>query len=167
LPSTPAFATTALTALVASIFAATTAFTAFTAFTAVSSTLTTSAFASTLPATAFSSALPATAHGWSVRSLRDVSYPGLIPAPYDSLASGLLRSNVSPIALARLDAFEGHDYLRQLIAITLPDGSTSSAWAWIVSPAAMHLVLPDPWDADLFARDSLTDFLRNATGDPP
>ena len=111
--------------------------------------------------------LPATAQGWSVRSLRDVSYPGLIPAPHDSLASGLLRSNVSPIALARLDAFEGPDYLRQLIAITMPDGATSSAWAWIVSPAARHLVLPDPWDPDRFARDSLTDFIRNTTGDPP
>jgi gamma-glutamylcyclotransferase (GGCT)/AIG2-like uncharacterized protein YtfP len=111
--------------------------------------------------------LPATAHGWSVRSLQGVSYPGLVPAPHDSLAQGLLRTNVSPIALARLDAFEGHDYLRQLITITMPDGANASAWAWIVSPAAMHLVLPDPWDADTFARDSLTDFLRNATGDPP
>jgi gamma-glutamylcyclotransferase (GGCT)/AIG2-like uncharacterized protein YtfP len=111
--------------------------------------------------------LPATAHGWSVRSLHGVSYPGLVPAPHDSLASGLLRTGVSPAALARLDAFEGPDYLRQLITITMPDGSSSSAWAWIVSPAAMHLVLPDPWDADLFARDSLTDFLRNSTGNPP
>jgi gamma-glutamylcyclotransferase (GGCT)/AIG2-like uncharacterized protein YtfP len=111
--------------------------------------------------------VPATAHSWSVRSLQGVSYPGLIPAPPDSLASGLLRTNVSPAALARLDAFEGPDYLRQLITITLPDSSPSLAWAWIVSPAAMHLVLPETWDADRFARDSLTDFLRNATGDPP
>jgi gamma-glutamylcyclotransferase (GGCT)/AIG2-like uncharacterized protein YtfP len=111
--------------------------------------------------------VPATAHGWSVRSLQGVSYPGLVPAPPDSLAQGLLRTKVSPAALARLDAFEGPDYLRQLIAITLPDGSPSSAWAWIVSPAARHLVLPETWDAETFARDSLTDFLRNATGDPP
>ena len=71
--------------------------------------------------------VPATAHGWSIRSLQDVSYPGLVPAPPDSLAQGLLRTKVSPAALARLDAFEGPDYLRQLIAITLPDGQRLEA----------------------------------------
>ncbi len=105
-------------------------------------------------------AIPATARGWEVRAIRHASYPGLVPAPPDAIAHGLLRTGVSMDALRQLDEFEGSFYERSLIRVMTPDGTSPPAEAWIVAPSQRHLVLPTPWDAHRFFTEQINDFLR-------
>jgi gamma-glutamylcyclotransferase (GGCT)/AIG2-like uncharacterized protein YtfP len=104
-------------------------------------------------------AIPATARGWEVRAIRAVSYPGLIPAAPDSIASGLVRTNVPADALERLDAFEGSFYDRITLKVQTSDGVTFPADAWIVAPRGRHEVLSTPWDAHRFFSEQLRDFV--------
>ncbi len=84
-------------------------------------------------------------HGYEARRLSGVTFPGLIEAPGVS-TPGLLYLNVSPEAMARLDAYEDDFYLRVPLTVEVEDGGTMEAQVYLMAPDRRENVLPERWD---------------------
>ena len=82
--------------------------------------------------------------GYEVRCLRDAPYPGLIARSGVS-APGLLYWNVSAPAMRRLDEYEGRQYERVTVEVTLEDGSTATAEVYLIHPDHAGDVLEEIW----------------------
>ena len=95
---------------------------------------------------------PEAAAGWRAAALRDLPYPGLVPA--DGVVRGRLLTDLTPAERALLDAFEGPWYERQPLA--LADGTAAIAYAWIDAPTALE----EDWDGARFRRDELPAYLQ-------
>ena len=70
-------------------------------------------------------------------------YPGLLPDSAGAPVRGDLYE-VDEVTLRALDAFEGPEYRRETLPVSLPDGSKTAADAWVwlgVTPA--ERLLPD------------------------
>jgi gamma-glutamylcyclotransferase (GGCT)/AIG2-like uncharacterized protein YtfP len=75
------------------------------------------------------------------------TYPGMVAMPGERVA-GLLYMDVGLDDLARLDAFEGSDYRRDMVQVTLGSGATvvAGAYVWLD-----HTRLSDaPWLPEAF-----------------
>jgi len=96
--------------------------------------------------------------GFAAWKVRGEAYPGLAPAA-DQTTEGLVYIGVTHDAVARLDAFEGPFYQRELVDVRLADDTLMPAFSYIVSPAHRHTLEPVRWDADDFRRRHLHDFL--------
>jgi len=59
-----------------------------------------------------------------------VSYPGMVAMPGERV-TGVLYMDVGPDDLARLDAFEGAEYRRDAVQVTLGSGATLTAGAYV------------------------------------
>ncbi len=103
-------------------------------------------------------ATPATLAGFAAWKVRGESYPGLAPAP-GKHTSGLLYSDVSASAAARLDAFEGPFYIRTALEVALPGGARVTAHTYLVAPEHRHELEPVEWDKNEFQRLHLDRFL--------
>ena len=101
---------------------------------------------------------PATLDGFAAWKVRGESYPGLAPAPGQH-TDGVLHLGVTAEAAARLDAFEGPFYERLTVAVSLADGTSVPAFAYVVAPTHRHDLEPVRWDADAFQRLHLARFL--------
>jgi len=77
------------------------------------------------------------------------TYPGMIPAA-GAAVSGVLYRDVPPAALARLDAFEGEQYLRLTVQVELADGRMAAADTYVFRPEFAHLLAGGEWDFDGF-----------------
>ncbi|RJF97142.1 gamma-glutamylcyclotransferase family protein [Noviherbaspirillum saxi] len=74
--------------------------------------------------------LPATLPGHARFVLKNETYPGVIAQPGQSVA-GLLYFDVSPQDVVALDAFEGDEYRRVAVGVTLDSGETVEAQAYL------------------------------------
>ena len=63
----------------------------------------------------------------------------------EELVAGRLYHAIAPTAWERLDAFEGHYYVRELITVSLPDGRQVPAWTYVFRPEYRSLLLPGEW----------------------
>jgi gamma-glutamylcyclotransferase (GGCT)/AIG2-like uncharacterized protein YtfP len=87
-------------------------------------------------------------------ALTGLSYPGVVAAPGEQVA-GRLYLDVSADDIARLDAFEGREYRRDLLQVVLAGGALASAWTYIwLDP---QRVSGKPWASDAF---ELHEFLQ-------
>ena len=75
-------------------------------------------------------AIPATLAGHARFALKDETYPGVI-VQADSKVAGLLYFGVSAADVAALDAFEGHEYRRVPVGVTLESGETVEAHTYL------------------------------------
>lgn len=73
---------------------------------------------------------PATLAGYRRRIVRNVSYPGMVPDPGESVP-GLLYLDVDLQDVQALDRFEGAEYERRDVQVMLTDGSTMQAQAYV------------------------------------
>ncbi len=87
--------------------------------------------------------------GYARHPVRSQLYPGIRPDA-GSQVDGRLYLDIPPDALARLDRFEGSDYVREAIEVTLDDGSRVRAWTYVFHPACYHRLAPGPWDVERF-----------------
>lgn len=119
---------------------------------------------------------PANLPGHEIYRVRNALYPGIIkcdsppssptsdPGPLTSVP-GLLYHNLDPASLARLDAFEGPEYIRQTITVTCNDGRELEAGAYIVPPERRELLTDEIWTAEDFAaRGHLAEFVARFSG---
>ena len=75
---------------------------------------------------------PAVLPGYRRFAVPGVTYPGIVAAPGEQVA-GLLYLDVGPGDLARLDLFEGAEYRREALPVTLADGSVlvAETYVWL------------------------------------
>lgn len=92
---------------------------------------------------------PATLAGFARRAVRDEDYPGIRPDA-DASVEGVLYRDIDTTALARLDAFEGEQYRRETVEVTLADGSCVTADTYVIKAEYAALLLPVDWDFDAF-----------------
>lgn len=93
--------------------------------------------------------------------VRGQRYPG-IRREAGAHSPGRLYLNVDDDELARLDAFEGDEYRRESVqvSVTTRDGRALTLAAEVysfVDPAGLD---GEPWDPERFARESATSFYR-------
>lgn len=92
---------------------------------------------------------PARLDGYARHPVHGQLYPGIRPAP-GSHVDGYLYEDVTADVLIRLDGFEGSDYVREVLEVTIDDGTRMRAWTYVFKPACYHRLEPGPWDADRF-----------------
>jgi gamma-glutamylcyclotransferase (GGCT)/AIG2-like uncharacterized protein YtfP len=89
--------------------------------------------------------LPATLPGYRRHPVKDEDYPGMVADPAHSVA-GILYRDLPAFALARLDAFEGEQYLRTSVVVLTAGGARVEAMTYVFRPEYAHLLLPGDWD---------------------
>jgi gamma-glutamylcyclotransferase (GGCT)/AIG2-like uncharacterized protein YtfP len=105
------------------------------------------------------SCMPATLAGWQRHALNNRSYPGALPSlsPEASI-EGMLWTGLSAQAIEALDAFEGEDYIRQTVVVTLSSGQQTTAniyeWRWPES-------VEGQWDTESFIKQHREKFLQD------
>lgn len=104
---------------------------------------------------------PATLTGFRRAALRGASYPGLVPDAR-SAVTGVLVRGISPALLARLDRWEGAEYARAPVHVTLASGESVPALVYVLAPHARHRALAYDWDASAFVRRDLARWLKTA-----
>jgi gamma-glutamylcyclotransferase (GGCT)/AIG2-like uncharacterized protein YtfP len=104
---------------------------------------------------------PATLAGYERVALRGASYPGLVPGEH-AVVAGVLVRGISPALLARLDRWEGAEYTRAPVVVTLASGASAPAFVYVLAPRARHRALAHDWDASAFVRRDLARWLKTA-----
>lgn len=79
------------------------------------------------------------------------TYPGVIPDAQGRV-EGVLYRGVSEDACDLLDAFEGEEYMRVAVQVSLADGSLVPAWAYVFRPEHAHRLGNEDWDFAEFLR---------------
>ena len=95
--------------------------------------------------------------------VRGQDYPGLRAAP-GGLVPGRLYRDVDEAAWARLDAFEGDEYERADVVVTLAGGATLAAQVYRFRAEFLPRLLPGDWDADAFEREGRARFMARYVG---
>jgi gamma-glutamylcyclotransferase (GGCT)/AIG2-like uncharacterized protein YtfP len=104
---------------------------------------------------------PAVLRGFARHALRGARYPGLVPAP-DACVAGLVAHGVWPALLAKLDRWEGDEYVRERVRVAMPGAGHALAWVYVLAPQARGRALARDRDADAFARRHLSRWQRAA-----
>jgi gamma-glutamylcyclotransferase (GGCT)/AIG2-like uncharacterized protein YtfP len=100
---------------------------------------------------------PATLDGFSRHPVTGQRYPGIRPHAGGRVV-GVLYRDLPAQALARLDAFEGEQYVRRIVRVTLADGAMLRAATYVFKAAYAHLLGPGEWDFDAFLRTGKAPF---------
>ncbi len=95
--------------------------------------------------------------------VRGEQYPGLVPADGASV-EGVVYRDVPTSAWERLDRFEGEMYVRQSVQVSLKDGGTVRADAYVVRPEFRDRLENIDWDFSEFLRNGKAHFQRNYQG---
>ena len=106
---------------------------------------------------------PASLADHAARRLRGQTYPALVTAVGER-TEGVLYADVTPEALARLDAFEGHFYERVMVGVSVGDGAKTSTWVYRAALPDDPDILEERWDPEGFQREHLGRFLQDDPG---
>lgn len=92
---------------------------------------------------------PARVQGFSRHPVAGEDYPG-IRRSTTAHVEGLLYHDVAPPLLKRLDTFEGSQYRRETVTVTLADGHRITAQTYVFADNLLHLLEPGEWDYPAF-----------------
>lgn len=95
--------------------------------------------------------------------VRGQDYPGLRAMPGVGVA-GRLYLDVTESAWARLDAFEGEEYERADVVVSLAGGRRLPAQVYRFRAGFADRLLPGDWDAEAFARQGRQRFIARYVG---
>jgi len=97
--------------------------------------------------------------GYSRHPVIGTDYPGIRLAT-TATVPGRLYVDLPPLAMERLDRFEGEEYRREAVIVTLADGRRSDAWVYVFATEQHHRLDAGPWDFDQFLRTGKTRFMQ-------
>ena len=80
--------------------------------------------------------------------VRDQTYPGMVPDA-NSQVAGVLYLDVDDADLARLDHFEGDDYVRSVLEVICEDGTARAAETYVYRRP--DCLLKTSWQPEAFA----------------
>ena len=107
--------------------------------------------------------MPARLSGFSRHPVAGEDYPGIRRNAGHSVA-GLLYLDVAPQQVSRLDVFEGVQYAREEVCVTLDDGRTHTAFTYVFKPDFLHLLEPGEWSLEAFLSAGHERFRRRYAG---
>lgn len=93
----------------------------------------------------------ATLTGYARYAVKQQPFPGIVPEPAGEVR-GLVYSGIDPVALARIDEFEGELYRRETVPVRTDDGHDVDAQVYVVRPRFRALLADSAWDEETFAR---------------
>ncbi|MDH0865420.1 gamma-glutamylcyclotransferase [Mitsuaria sp. GD03876] len=111
----------------------------------------------------FAPPLAATLADHARHPVRGHDYPAMIPSAGHQVV-GRLYLDVPEAAWARLDRFEGADYERHEVLVTLADGSWRRAWTYLFRPAPAERLDAGDWDEARFEREGKARFVARYAG---
>jgi gamma-glutamylcyclotransferase (GGCT)/AIG2-like uncharacterized protein YtfP len=91
------------------------------------------------------------------------SYPGMVPGPTRSV-TGIVYLNLPFTAWARLDAFEGEMYERQLVMVRVAGGASIEAETYVFRPQFAYRLAPGDWDFTAFMKEGKARFTTQYLG---
>lgn len=97
--------------------------------------------------------------GYSRRAVKGERYPALI-SDQKSQVKGLVYPDISAMAWARLDRFEGKMYRRETLNVTLSSGCAISADIYLTQPDFLFLLDSVEWDFATFLRRDKSHYLN-------
>jgi len=87
---------------------------------------------------------PAILRGFRRTKLRALGFPAILPADQEE-TSGILYHSIDDDAWRRLDAFEDDFYDRVSVTIELLDGTSCSAYTYVLAEGFRHMSLDAAW----------------------
>ncbi|QDU54741.1 gamma-glutamylcyclotransferase family protein [Aeoliella mucimassa] len=105
---------------------------------------------------------PATLLKYVRSQLTGCYYPGMVPSDYHQV-TGAVYCDLTDAELARLDYFEGPEYLRATVQPVLGESNqVVSAEAYLLQPSEQSRMLHLDWDVQHFRQSNLQEFLEVA-----
>ena len=99
---------------------------------------------------------PAILEGYRRCRVKDCDYPAIIETP-GAKVNGLLIENIDDKSMQLLSFFEGDEYAKQQVKVSLPDKKLQAiAFIW---KADFALLEETDWDKDTFEKESLPFYL--------
>jgi len=95
----------------------------------------------------------ATLHGYARYKIKDANYPAAIPEP-ESVIQGYVLFELTDEELKRIDQYEGAEYKRIPVSVSLEDGTSFETFAYILKEEFRDEIIPVHWSADDFDRNS-------------
>lgn len=108
------------------------------------------------------SSCPALIKDYARFQLKQRIYPGLRHQP-GAVTQGTLYIQVGMQAVRLLDGFEGDEYRRQTLPVTILDGQIVKAEVYVIPPEHYRLLTADPWDQDQFKKQYLISYSKQCT----
>lgn len=105
----------------------------------------------------------ATLHDYRRHPVIGAEYPGMLPYA-GSQVQGVLYLDLPLSAWPRLDRFEGDEYDRRIVDVTLSDGSRLQAWTYVFRDALAHRLGTGDWDFARFLREGKARFVSDYVG---
>ncbi len=105
----------------------------------------------------------ATLEGYARYQLRGEDYPGIVKES-GKVVAGKVYTELSPSALAKLDLFEGDDYTRISVQVTLNDMRVMQVMTYAMTAAASSRLSRHEWDYESFRRQGKQRFMQRYMG---
>ncbi|MGB5259712.1 MAG: gamma-glutamylcyclotransferase family protein [Gammaproteobacteria bacterium] len=106
-------------------------------------------------------ARPAVLKDYGCYILNGAVYPGIRPEP-GMRTPGVIYDGIDMRRMARLDRYEGDEYVRQRVQVHTADARLQEAWVYIIHPEVRACLSDIPWDRYRFERQHLAAWLRGA-----
>ncbi|KAI8803664.1 hypothetical protein BJ742DRAFT_827696 [Cladochytrium replicatum] len=101
-------------------------------------------------------------HGYRRKCVRDAVYPAMVPSEPSHSVTGVLAHVQSYDEVKLLDIFEGSDYERRVVRVSLPEENgrevEAEVYVWI---AGEDQLIDEEWSFEKFGKESADGFLRN------
>lgn len=97
--------------------------------------------------------------GYRREGVRGTAYPAIIKDPAGSVP-GTLYGGLPRGTLVALDRFEGDEYRRVVVRVSMAEGGDRLAWCYLLDPRLIRRLDSRPWDLQAFQRLHLAAYLR-------
>lgn len=91
------------------------------------------------------------------RAVKGEVYPGILPER-GGVVEGIVYLDLPDTAWARLDAFEGEMYQRQIVGVTLTDSTLIEVHTYVVRPEFENRLDSSDWDFEKFLQSGKKNF---------
>lgn len=93
----------------------------------------------------------ATLAGYARYAVKQQPFPGIVPESACEVR-GLVYRGIDPVALSRIDEFEGELYRRETVSVRTDDGRDIEAQTYVIRPRFRSLLADSAWDEETFDR---------------
>ena len=96
-------------------------------------------------------------------AVKDEVYPGILPER-GRVVEGIVYRELPDIAWARLDAFEGEMYQRQIVSVNLADSASVEVYTFVVRPEFENRLDSSEWNFEKFLQSGKKTFETHYAG---